>query len=1346
MGIWWWLLRHCALAAVVAGALAQMAECAPVPPAPRMQGQASAGVVSGGLYTTMWRGREVSYEVIDGWAVHDGDIVLGSVDEVLSGRSRQNLGKSAVWPGSMRQDAGIPRSSYEDYLWPGGVIPYVIAEGFPELQRKNIEKAIQEWNERTVIELLERTTEGFFVQFQVGNGCHAQLGRGASGGGITNVWLGASCSLPSILHEIGHAVGLGHEHQRYDRTDYLDVSFDPPSDASSIASSFYLQNVSSRIFNVGPYDFRSVMHYSRWGVNLSRFASFETIPPGIPIGNASAPWLSEGDIDGIARLYGLPPKTAVIATNPPGLEIVVDGSRVSTPITFDWTPGSVHTLEAPLQQAGWVFARWNVGGARVRQVVASPDTTWFEANFMSVSAGRADPLSGEDATEFRLFTAVSGTGSVVADPPSDDGYYAAGTRVELSAEPGNDSWRFRSWEGTATSYEATTWVEMDGPKVALLHLEPTHRSDRILEANPRALQEFSTIHSDSPRETVRLTNHSVRSWRYGIASGQSWLTASPAEGRLAGGESVEIAVRLLTEGLPPGRYAGRLQVVPVREEDDERKVLELAAVPVELVVADEPGAAERWTVRLGESGESVELIHLGSRGFLHSSGRPLIDGNRISALNGDVFSLSKGPGGVVATYVPRTQTLALSEGVEVTLVKDREGEGEEKWRIGSQRVRYGHSVVRGDREYFLDLLDGSWQQSRYLVRTVVGNSEVVDGIAAVAASFYEPRDVATDAAGNVYVADSQNRRLRRIDRSGTITTVAGTGEFGHSGDGGPATEAQFREPISVAVDRADNIYVVDRDRVRKIDGLGIVTTLAGTGESGHSGDGGPAIEAQLLSSRAVAADGAGNVYVAEHHRVRKIDAAGTITTLAGSGECCEIGDGGPAGAAWLTVPSDVAVDGLGNVYVADDAQDRVRKIDAAGTITTLAGTGEEGYTGDEGPAIEAQIDNPSGVAVDGEGNVYVTVGNRVRKIDAAGTITTVAGTGRYGRDGDGGPATEASLYAPGGVATDGRGSLYFVDRSGHRVRQIDASGTIRTIAGTGSWKDPNGGTITKSTSHRLRYPRSVGFGVSGEVFFIDYRRVWRLDAAGQVSAFAGTGRFGYSGDGGPATEADLSVPVGLAVDSLGNVYIADSENQRVRKIDVAGTITTVAGTGRYGFTGDAGPATEADLSYPRELTVDPAGNLYILTGGRVRKVDPAGTITTLADPDGLLLGIAVDAPGNVYFIQYQDLFSLSKIEESGDTSQVIFSPERLNGIATDDAGSVYLGLEHRIVKVDVAQEEWSVVAGTGEGGFRGDRGPAASARLSVATDGIAVDRDGRVWFADRDSRRIRVVEPVTAGN
>ena len=388
---------------------------------------------------------------------------------------------------------------------------------------------------------------------------------------------------------------------------------------------------------------------------------------------------------------------------------------------------------------------------------------------------------------------------------------------------------------------------------------------------------------------------------------------------------------------------------------------------------------------------------------------------------------------------------------------------------------------------------------------------------------------------------------------GMISTVAGTGETGSSGDGGPATEAQFYRPSDAAVDGAGNLYIADtlNRRVRRVDPTGTITTVAGPGDLG---DGGPALEARFYSPGGVAVDGAGSVYIADigNYRVRKVDTSGTITTVAGTGELGFSGDGGPATEAQFHFPGAVALDGAGNVYISDYNDHRIRKVDAMGTITTIAGTGVRGFSGDGGPATEAQLNLPFGVAVDGTGNLYVAdrVNHRVRKVDAMGTITTIAGTGDRGFSGDGGPATEAQINRPFGVAVDGAGNLYIVDDGNLRVRKVDTTGTITTVAGTGE--------------------------------------------------------YGFSGDGGPATEAQIS-PSGVAVDGADNLYIVDGSGSRIRKIDSTGTITTIAGTGERGFGGDGGPATEAQLSSSGYVAVDRAGNLYIsdTSNDRVRILVPA---------------------------------------------------------------------------------------------------------------------------------------------
>jgi VCBS repeat-containing protein len=331
-----------------------------------------------------------------------------------------------------------------------------------------------------------------------------------------------------------------------------------------------------------------------------------------------------------------------------------------------------------------------------------------------------------------------------------------------------------------------------------------------------------------------------------------------------------------------------------------------------------------------------------------------------------------------------------------------------------------------------------------IITTVAGNGTASyggDGGPATAAGLNFPTGVAVDGAGNLYIADLSNRRVRKVDSAGTVTTVAGTGTFTGGGDGGPATAAMLQGPYRVALDANGNLYIADLNshRIRKVDSAGIITTVAGTGLFGYSGDGGPATAAQFASPIGVVVDGAGNLYIADrmNQRIRKVDNAGIITTVAGNGAAGYSGDGGPATAAQLNFPTSVAVDAAGNLYIVDSFNGRIRKVDNDGIITTVVGNGL-GYGGDGGPATAAQLFDPYDVTVDGAGALYIADrGNsRVRKVDSAGIITTVAGTGAAGYSGDGGPAGSAQVNLPIGVAVDGAGALYIADTTNHRVRRV----------------------------------------------------------------------------------------------------------------------------------------------------------------------------------------------------------------------------------------------------------------------------------------------------------------------
>jgi sugar lactone lactonase YvrE len=331
------------------------------------------------------------------------------------------------------------------------------------------------------------------------------------------------------------------------------------------------------------------------------------------------------------------------------------------------------------------------------------------------------------------------------------------------------------------------------------------------------------------------------------------------------------------------------------------------------------------------------------------------------------------------------------------------------------------------------------------------------------------------------------------------------------------------------------------------------------------------------------------VYVSdsENQRIRDIS-SGSIGTIAGDGTQGFSGDGGAATGAELDVPFGVALDDAGDVFIADTQNNRIREVSAAGIITTVAGDGAPGFSGDGGPATSASLNHPMGVALDVSGNIYIAdeYNNRIRKVSTAGTITTVVGSGGPGNSGDGGLATSAQLYYPTGIAVDGSGDLFIADSNNNRVREVNTAGIISTVAGNGNvgYSCANG----SATGVALHTPQGVAVDAAGNLFIADYGNQCIREVSGaSITTVAGNGLASFSGDGGPATSASLNYPTGVAVDSAGDLYIADFVNNRIRMVNTAGTISTFAGTGTAGFSGDGGPATNAELYEPSGVAVLP---------------------------------------------------------------------------------------------------------------------------------------------------------------
>ena len=669
-----------------------------------------------------------------------------------------------------------------------------------------------------------------------------------------------------------------------------------------------------------------------------------------------------------------------------------------------------------------------------------------------------------------------------------------------------------------------------------------------------------------------------------------------------------------------------------------------------------------------------------------------------------------------------------------------------------------------------------------IVTVAGGGSD--DGLPATQVGLYGVAGIAFDRAGNLYVAEAEANLIRRINTDGTIHTIAGSGGGGFSGDGGAALRATLKAPNAVAVDANGNVYIADanNDRVRKVDAAtGIITTIAGGGadREDHTIDG--AAEGCVLKRPAALWLDGNNLYVAESgydgNRIRRIDlVAKTIVTLAGAldGSAGYRGDGGPALDALLTNLTAVAVDSAGNIYLAEDQNNVVRRIDAVTKkIETYAGGGTLGDDASDGhPATEAMFEYTGALAFDTDGNLLITHVGRIRRVDrqsrkistvGAGTYITygmalakdgsivvgsvdgtikkfvagsldpaiLAGGGTY--LGDGLLATAAVLRNPTGLAVAADGSLYIADSVNTVVRRVDPSGIISTYAGVTGRFYQDGGDGEQATDVAVGGVADVALDAAGNLYIADPHngRIRKVDAATHIiTTVAGGGDPpGGNNEGLPAKSARIN-PRGVFVDAAGNIYIADGDANRIWRVDAATqTIRTIAGNGSSGFSGDGGAATAAALAGPTRAVVDPAGNVIIADSGNaaLRKVTPDGKISTI------LRGIGANGLG-----------------DGGPAADAFAEPAHF---AIDSRnGDIYIADRGtlRLRKIDAATLKISTIAGTGtsyvDTDFSGDDGKATDARFNFpfALSGVAIDRSGNLFISDAQNNRVRAVFACTA--
>ena len=686
------------------------------------------------------------------------------------------------------------------------------------------------------------------------------------------------------------------------------------------------------------------------------------------------------------------------------------------------------------------------------------------------------------------------------------------------------------------------------------------------------------------------------------------------------------------------------------------------------------------------------------------------------------------------------------------------------------------------------ILCGSSLTTKAQITTVAGRPTYLgDGGPATNAGLYGAYTLARDTTGNLYIATTADNRVRKVDAvTKIITTVAGTGVSGYSGDGGLATAANLNftgvGSPGLAVDKNGNVYIADynNNRIRKIDvATQKIGTIAGNNTNGgYSGDGGLATLASLSGPEGIALDTSGNIYFVDNGNnvVRRIDAVTLkITTVVGDGSGITgyAGDGGLATAATLNSPERIAIDASNNIYIADEYNFVVRKVDAnTKIISTVAGSGVQGFSGDGGLALNAAINNIVGITIDTAGNIFIADqgNNRVREITAADKkITTVAGTGALYYAGDGVLANNAAVGKPTDVLIDKAGNLLIADFANNRIRKVDAaSKIISTMAGDGT----DGFTGAPTALQAQLAPQAVTFNtINGDMliadgFYYDVRAVNIANSsiiyAGKPSPDPAFASKGYAGNGLNATfpQVLLNAPVGVAVDASSNVYIADVFNHVVRVINYnSKTINNYAGNATPGYAGDGAAATSASLNTPWGIALDKKGNLYIADAlnNRIRKVDAttqkistvAGVGAAGSEGDNgpatsaqlnLPYAVATDTAGNVFIVDRGNK-SIRKVTAStGLISTILSNGHVFSGIATDAAGNIFVSdsTDNTIVRIDRTNFTNQIVAGNGTAGYSGDNGAAKAAQLNNPK-GLYINSQGYIYVADLGNGVIRKI-------